>query len=72
MIVCPISSKIRPFPTSVVLPPEIQPSGEALTHHLRSIDTEARPIKFTGARVSEELLSEVRAKIAAIIGLEDW
>lgn len=72
VIVCPIASRIRPFPTSVVLPLDRHPTGEALTHHLRSIDTEARPIKFTGERISADLLHEVRAKIAAIIGLDAW
>lgn len=68
-IVCPITSRVRPFGTSVVLPQGIGISGEILTSHVRSIDTEARPIRFAGARVSDAVLAEVRAKIAALIGL---
>ena len=43
-IVCPITSRVRPFGTSVVLPLGLPISGEILTSHVRSIDTLARPI----------------------------
>jgi mRNA interferase MazF len=68
-IVCPITSRIRPFGTSVVLPPGLSISGEVLTSHVRSIDTLARPIRFTGTRVSAVILDEVRSKLAALIGI---
>ncbi|MGH7067237.1 MAG: type II toxin-antitoxin system PemK/MazF family toxin [Acetobacteraceae bacterium] len=45
-IVCPITSKVRPFPTSVVLPPGLAVSGEILTSDIRSIDTGARPVRY--------------------------
>lgn len=38
-IVCPITSRVRPFPTSVVLPSNLPIAGEILTSHIRSIDT---------------------------------
>ena len=41
-VVCPVTSRIRPFPTSVVLPAGLPISGEILTSHIRSIDTQAR------------------------------
>src|SRR5690242_21087145 len=44
-IVCPITSRVRPFPTSVILPPGLPVSGEILLSHVRSIDTLARPIR---------------------------
>jgi mRNA interferase MazF len=71
VIVCPITSKVRPFPTSVVLPGNGAVTGEILTHHTRSIDTQARPIIFTNQRVSAEILTEVRMKLAALIGLNN-
>lgn len=67
-IVCPITSRIRPFGTSVVLPPGLPVSGEVLTSHVRSIDTLARPIRHAG-RVSAAVLADVRNKLAALIGL---
>jgi len=59
-IVCPITSRIRPFGTSVVLPPGLPVSGEILTSHVRSIDTLARPISYAGAAVPAEILHDVR------------
>jgi mRNA interferase MazF len=68
-IVCPITSRVRPFRTSVLLPPEMSIQGEVLTSHIRSIDTNARPIAFAGSRVPPAVLAEARAKVAALIGL---
>lgn len=66
-IVCPITSRIRPFPTSVVLPPNLAVSGEILTSHIRSIDTEARPVRYTGITVPLEIARLVRAKLDSFI-----
>jgi mRNA interferase MazF len=66
--VCPITSKVRPFGTSVVLPSGLAVGGEVLTSHMRSIDTLARPIKVAG-QVPDNVLADVRAKLAALIGL---
>jgi mRNA interferase MazF len=68
-IVCPITSRVRPFRTSVVLPTGLPVSGEILTSHVRSIDTLARPISYAGAGVPAATLHEVRLKLAALIGL---
>lgn len=66
-IVCPITSRVRPFPTSVVLPPGLPIAGEILTSHIRSIDTVARPIRYAGAAVSPQVAQLVRAKLNAFI-----
>lgn len=68
VVVCPITSKIRPFPTSVVLPEGLKLQGEVLTSHIRSIDSLARPISFAGARVPEDVLRDIRAKLGAVLG----
>jgi mRNA interferase MazF len=68
-IVCPVTSRARPFGTSVVLPPGLPVSGEVLTSHVRSIDTLARPISYAGAGVPTATLDDVRSKLAALIGL---
>jgi mRNA interferase MazF len=67
-IVCPITSRARPFGMSVVLPPGLPISGEILTSHVRSIDTLARPIGYAG-KVPAGILDDVRSKLAALIGL---
>jgi mRNA interferase MazF len=68
-IVCPITTRVRPFPTSAVLPNGLPIAGEVLTSHVRSIDTLARPLAFAGASVPGPLLAEIRGKLAALIGL---
>src|SRR5580700_5884635 len=60
-VVCPITSRVRPFGLSVVLPSGLPVGGEILTSQVRSIDTMARPIGFAGARVPTVVLDEVRA-----------
>jgi mRNA interferase MazF len=66
-VVCPITSHIRPFPTSVVLPPGLPIVGEILTSHIRSIDVTARPIHYAGASISREAAQLVRAKLDTFI-----
>jgi mRNA interferase MazF len=41
--VCPVTTRVRPFPTSVILPRGLAIAGEILVGHLRSIDLLARP-----------------------------
>lgn len=68
-ILCPITSRIRPFGTSVVLPPGLPVAGEILTGHVRSVDTLVRPLAPAGGRVPDGVLAEVRAKLAALMGI---
>jgi mRNA interferase MazF len=67
VIVCPITARVRPFPTSVVLPEGLPVSGEILLSHLRSIDTLARPIRPVGAAIPRETAKLVRATLGALI-----
>jgi mRNA interferase MazF len=66
-VVCPITSRVRPFPTSVVLPRGLPIGGEILTSHIRSIDTLARRVRYAGAAVPMEIALLVRAKLNAFI-----
>ncbi|MGH7113956.1 MAG: type II toxin-antitoxin system PemK/MazF family toxin [Stellaceae bacterium] len=66
-VVCPITSRIRPFPTSVVLPAGLPVIGEILVSHIRSIDTQARPIRYAGATIPPETAQSVRAKLNSFI-----
>ena len=67
VMVCPITSHVRPFPTSVVLPPGLPIAGEILISHIRSIDTMARPIRYAGAVVPVAIAQLVRAKLNTFI-----
>jgi mRNA interferase MazF len=66
-IVCPITSRVRPFPTSVVLPLGLPITGEILTSHIRSIDTQVRPVRYAGVAVSAAVAELVRAKLSTFI-----
>ena len=68
-IVCPITSKVRPFPTSVVLPEGFPIKGEILLSHIRSIDIEARPIVYAGAKLTSPAAQAVREKLAVLIAI---
>ena len=67
VVVCPITCRMRPFPTSVVLPPGLPIAGEILLSHMCSIDTRARPVVFAGGRIDQATAAEVRAKLTAFI-----
>jgi mRNA interferase MazF len=66
-VVCPITSRVRPFPTSVVLPAGLPVAGEILISHIRSIDTQARPVHYAGAAVPANIAQLVRAKLNSFI-----
>lgn len=66
-VVCPITSRIRPFPTSVVLPKGLPIAGEILVSHIRSIDIEARPVRYAGGAVPADIAQLVRAKLNSFI-----
>jgi mRNA interferase MazF len=68
-IVCPITSTIRGFGSSVLLPPGLPVAGEVLTSHVLSIDTLARPVRYAGAAVPAATLAEARGKLAALCGM---
>lgn len=63
----PPTSRVRPFPTSVVLPAALRIAGVILTSHIGSIDTIARPIRYAGAVVPPGIAQLVRAKLDAFI-----
>ncbi len=66
-VVCPIRSRVQPFPTSEVLPAGLPVTGEILISHVRSIDILARPIRYAGATLTADLARQIRAKLASFI-----
>ncbi len=69
VIVCPITSRVRPFPTSVVLPPGLPISGEILVANLRSLDALARPVLPIGAKVPEDVARLIRVRLDTLIAI---
>ena len=66
-VVCPITSRVRPFPTSVVLPAGLPVAGEILVSHVRSIDTLASPVRSAGAAIPPAIARLVRAKLHSFV-----
>ncbi len=68
--VCPITSRVRGWSSSLILPPGLAVSGEVLISHVRSIDALARPMVYAGA-VPFEVLQEARDRLAPLLGIEE-
>ena len=64
-LVCPITNTNRDFPFHIAVEGE-QIGGFILTEQVKSIDYQARKIKFI-ERLSEEILDEVMGIIGAIL-----
>jgi mRNA interferase MazF len=68
-IVCPVTRNISPWPTKVFLPGGLSVTGAILADQIRSVDRTTRGFRFID-RIPEEILTEVRFKIASLIGLD--
>jgi mRNA interferase MazF len=68
LVVCPITRKLRNWPFEVRLPEAGRLSGVVLVDQIKVIDPAARPISYAG-RLSNDVLSEVRGKLAALLGI---
>lgn len=67
-IICPITSNMKPWPTKVVLPNGLAVRGAVLVDQIRSLDRSARGFRSVG-RVPDEILDEVRGRLAALLGI---
>lgn len=66
---CPITSQVKGYPFEVVLPPGGKARGAILSDQLKSLDWRARKAaRFD--RASEEVISEVAARIIALVDQE--
>jgi mRNA interferase MazF len=68
-VICPISSTERPWPFNVPLPSGLATTGVVLVDQVRTIDRPTRMFDVI-ERVPDEVLSEVRERIAALIGCD--
>lgn len=69
-VVCPITSNIQPYPFNVLLPDGLPIGGAVLADQVKSIDRAARQLKVAGA-APRPVVVEVRAKIAALLGIDE-
>ncbi len=68
-VICPITSRVRDYPFEAKLPDGAGFSGVVLADQPRSISWEKRPIQPAG-RAPEAVLSEVRERLAALLGID--
>ena len=68
-MICLITSRVRDYPFEAKLPDGAGLRGVVLADQPRSISWEKRPIQHAG-RVSEIVLTEVRERLAALLGID--
>ncbi len=66
-LVCPVTSRVKGYPFEVALPPGLPIGGVVLADHIKSLDWKVRRAEAAG-RVSSEVLSEVLARLAPLLG----
>jgi mRNA interferase MazF len=66
-LACPVTNQAKGYPFEVAVPAGHGASGVILADHLKSIDWKACRAERIG-RCPDELMEEVRAKLAALLG----
>jgi len=66
VILCPITSNTKIFPTHYILEDTKKIKGSVLCEHIRSIDYESRKIKFVEHASENDLLSVITLSNACI------
>ncbi len=66
-LVCPVTSRIKGYPFEVPLPRGLPVGGVVLADHIKSLNWKERRAEAAG-RVSVEVLSEVVARLAPLLG----
>jgi mRNA interferase MazF len=67
-IACPVTSQAKGYPFEVPLPTSGKITGVVLADHVKNLDWQARRAVF-GAKVSTDILTDVRERLRAVIGL---
>ncbi len=66
VIVCPITSNIKEFPTHYILEESKKISGAVLCEHIRSIDYDSRKLKYVEKASENDLISVMTLMNACI------
>jgi mRNA interferase MazF len=66
-LACPITNQAKGYPFEVAVPSGSGTTGVILADHLKSVDWKARHAERLG-RCTNEVMEEVRAKLAALLG----
>lgn len=68
-VICPITSKLRDWPTNVVLPQGLKTAGMILVDQVRSIDRAKRMFGMI-EQAPVQVVHNVRIKLAALLGID--
>lgn len=68
-IVCPISTKARPWPFNLPLPVGLRTKGMVLVDQIRTVDRDLRMFGIV-ERVPDAVMSDVRGLLVALLGLD--
>jgi mRNA interferase MazF len=68
LAVCPVTRVRRNWPFEVAFPAIGRLTGVILVDQIKVVDPAARPVRY-GGRVPDDVLGEVRAKLAALFGI---
>ena len=69
-LVCPVTSRARPWPFNVTLPEGLKTSGVVLVDQIRTIDRSGRMFEII-ERVPDEVLWEIRARLGALLQIAE-
>jgi mRNA interferase MazF len=67
-VICPITSRVRGWPTEVKLPSGLPISGVVLIDQIRSIDRTVRHFEIAG-QAPQDVLDEINTKLAPFLSL---
>jgi mRNA interferase MazF len=68
-VICPITSRVYPWPFNVALPPGLRTRGTVLVDQVRAVDRSKR-VFGTIEHAPQSLLDEVLGRLAALLGIE--
>jgi len=67
-VVCPVTSKARPWPWNVQLPPGLKTEGVVLVDQVRAIDRAGRMFDII-ENVPDAVVAEVLGRLASLLGI---
>jgi mRNA interferase MazF len=67
-VICPITTRLREWPTNIVLPQGLRTKGMIMVDQVRSIDRAERLFE-TIEKAPLQIVHEVRIKLAALLGI---
>ncbi len=65
-LMCPVTNRIKGYPFEVILPDSCEIHGVVLSDQVKSLDWRARNAEIV-CNVSEEIISEILAKLRALL-----